>query len=159
MNVIRAGAMRRIPNLRIVAISLACYLPSLMTEVLVSTSDPNPDPNGWLGYQVLAIGWLAALQLQVSWFANPALLVSWVAVLLNKRRLALPAALVAGVLALDTFVFNWQGMLANEGGGCCLYIDLRVGAYFWFAAIGLQLLGVRYFWLSRGDAQGAAHKQ
>ena len=155
--------MKKAPNIPIVAVSLACYLLALMSEALLSTSDFEPEPKRWLGYQILAIGWLTVLQLHVSWFANPALLLSWVATLLNKRGLALPAALVAGVLSLNVFVFNWQGMLANEGGGCCLYIDLRLGAYAWFAAIGIQLLGVRYYWRRRvspqstveGDAQTA----
>lgn len=104
-------------------LSLFLYLVSLVVPAIVFESRPLFGGGGhevlWPGFACLEIGWLA-----LPWYGNVALLGGAITYLLRRRLAAQVLAAIAFGLALTSFLYLGEDVVA-----------LHVGFYLWLASM------------------------
>lgn len=92
----------------------------------------------WKGYGVLAFGWMGLIGGLVAWYANPFFVLAFIGALVDKRKVAVYAAILSSALSLDTFRVLSVGLPNN--GDSLKIAKLDAGAYIWLAAMFLMLI-------------------
>ena len=115
---------------------IACVCPSL---VFVSN---DPEPNVWPGIQTLAMGWMGLAVEQVAWFANPVMVLSVIFLLARRWLTSAVIALVALIIASDTWLLFSKDIPADEGGvNKMKLVHIGIGCFFWLASIVAIMIG------------------
>ena len=119
----------------------ACFVPALLFHKFIL--DPSAyDVTHWTGAQVLGMGWMGALVGQFAWYANPFWLLGWLCLLFRRPIWARIWFIITLLIAFHTFMLFGQILPADEAGvNRMMLIDLLIGAYLWFASIGIGLIG------------------
>jgi hypothetical protein len=75
-----------------------------------------------------------------AWLANGALLVAWALAFSDKPTPCLYSSMLAFILSLHTFRFNYNH-IADKSTSCCLLIqNFQSGFYFWLTSILIMLI-------------------
>lgn len=118
---------RKLSNIALLLWFLSILLPGL---IFYGQSDLS-----W-GISILLFGWIGILGTYVAWYANIFLLVAITRLRREKSSEATIPAVVAFILALDTFRVDCVTM----GGPCQTVYGIGIGAIVWMIAIFLTML-------------------
>jgi hypothetical protein len=121
---------------RVVAASAGLFVLSL---VLPALGYRGPGPVGSRGWVVLATGALGILILQVGWFANLLWLAGAVQLWRRRWRPAALLALLAALVAADSFMLYRTGLPSDSGGH--QPVVLLAGFYVWWGSLWVLAVG------------------
>ena len=115
------------------AITLFFYLLGLFTPALILQGEGD---TVWFGFRVLVIGWLGLLIGQFGWLANFPFLIGMILLLCRRWVGALLCAVLALLLALNTFLLYRQNIPVDEAATRYQNLDhLSYGFYLWLLSI------------------------
>ena len=103
----------------------------------------------WFGVRLLALGWSGFFVGQFAWFANFLLFTAWAALYCRARKVAFGFAIVALLLASQTWALFGQQLPADEGGvNHFMLTAFLPGCYVWMASMAAAVIAS--LWPPRG---------
>ena len=129
---------------------VACTQPALDLRGVPATGVATPPgvfaPRAWTGLDLLLGGWAGLAAAEPAWLANPLLILAWLALGLRRWRVALALAVGALALAASALTRETITVLAAQETTPFLVEQVRLGAYFWLASVGVATLGSAVGW-------------